>query len=50
MGLWEGPILEDIIALGGLDTRPKAESGCCPIPLKKKEKKTRNYNTQMLPL
>lgn len=37
MGFWEGPILEGIIALGGLDTRPKAGSGCCPIPLKKKE-------------
>jgi len=39
MGFWEGPILEGIIALGGLDTRPKAGSGCCPIPLKKKEEK-----------
>ena len=37
MGFWEGPILDDIIALGGLGTRPKAGSGCCPIPLKKKE-------------
>lgn len=39
MGFWEGPILDDIIALEGLDTRPKAGSGCCPIPLKKKEEK-----------
>lgn len=39
MGFWEGPILDDIIALGGLGTRPKAGSGCCPIPLKKKEEK-----------
>lgn len=38
MGFWEGPILEGIIALGGLDTRPKAGSGCCPIPRKKKKK------------
>lgn len=37
MGFWEGPILEGIIALGGLDTRPKAGSGCCPIPLKKEK-------------
>ena len=37
MGFWEGTILDDIIALGGLGTRPKAGSGCCPIPLKKKE-------------
>lgn len=37
MGFWEGPILDDIIALGGLGPRPKAGSGCCPIPLKKKE-------------
>lgn len=36
MGFWEGPILDDIIALGGLDTRPKAGSGCCPIPYKNK--------------
>ena len=39
MGFWEGPILDDIIALGGLGTRPKAGSGCCPIPLKRKKKK-----------
>lgn len=32
MAFWEGPILDDIIALGGLDTRPKAGSGGCPIP------------------
>lgn len=39
IGFWEGPILDDIIALGGLDTRPKAGSGG-PIPLKKQEKIT----------
>jgi hypothetical protein len=37
MGFWVGPILDDIIALGGLDTRPKAGSGCCPIPSKKEK-------------
>lgn len=50
MGFWEAPILDDIIALGGLDTRPKAGSDCCPIPLKKKqeEEKEKNHNAQML--
>lgn len=32
MAFWEGPILDDIIALGGLEPLPKAGSGGCPIP------------------
>lgn len=35
---WDGPILDDIIGLGGLDTLLYAGSGCWPIPYKMKDR------------